>query len=232
MQDTPITWQAIRDDCLGRIRAGEWAQGELIPNEADLAEEIGCARATVSRALRDLADAGYLDRRRRAGTRVAVNPVRKATLRIPVLQEEIEATGAAYGYALISRDMDRPPPAIRGQLGLPADARLLHVIALHQADGRPYAYEDRWVNPAAAPGLMNQDLANVSANAWLVRNVPYSEGTLAISAVAADARIAGALDCPSGAPLVAIERTTRTGDQPVTWVRQHYAPGHRLLTAI
>jgi GntR family histidine utilization transcriptional repressor len=41
-----------------RIADGDWKPGELIPGEVDLADEFGCARATVNRALQDLADAG------------------------------------------------------------------------------------------------------------------------------------------------------------------------------
>ena len=72
-----------------------WKPGELIPNEADLAIEFGCARATVNRALRALAETGILDRRRKAGTRVALHPVRKVTLEIPIIRHEVEQKAAA-----------------------------------------------------------------------------------------------------------------------------------------
>ena len=66
------SWQAVADEVLARIRRRDWAPGDLIPNEVDLAGEMGCARTTVNRALRHLAEAGYLERRRKAGTRVAL----------------------------------------------------------------------------------------------------------------------------------------------------------------
>ncbi|MEX5438517.1 GntR family transcriptional regulator, partial [Enterobacter hormaechei] len=75
-----LGWQRIRDVMMERIRARHYAPGALIPNEADLAAEFGCARATVNRALQELAGAGFLDRRRKAGTRVVAAPRRKATL--------------------------------------------------------------------------------------------------------------------------------------------------------
>ena len=43
-----------------RIYTREWQPGQSIPNEADLAVEFRCARVTVNRALRTLADAGLL----------------------------------------------------------------------------------------------------------------------------------------------------------------------------
>ncbi len=72
------TWQSIRAEGLRRIHDGLWAPGARIPDEADLAGEFGCARATVNRALRSLAEDGFLERRRKGGTRVALTPVRKA----------------------------------------------------------------------------------------------------------------------------------------------------------
>lgn len=204
----------------------------MIPNEAELAEQFGCARATVNRALRGLAEAGYLDRRRKAGTRVALNPVRKATLHIPVIHEEVETKGGHYGYALISRRLALPPLPVRSLLRLAAQDQLLQIRALHLSDGQPYAFEDRWVNPRAVPALLEQDLEQVSANAWLVRNMPYTKGTLSLAAAAADAETARVLGCMTGEPTFTLERTTWMGDQPITWVRLSYPPGHRITTEL
>jgi GntR family histidine utilization transcriptional repressor len=130
----------------------------LIPPETELAREFGCARATVNRALRELAEAGLLDRRRRAGTRVALDPVRKATLEIPVLRHEIEARGASYGYALVSREEARPPAHVRKKMDVGADARPLHVRARHMASGGPSPSPDRWSRLETVPALAEVDL--------------------------------------------------------------------------
>ena len=97
-------WQAVQDEVLRRINNRLWKPGDLIPNETELATEFGCARATVNRALQNLADSGLLDRRRKAGTSVAKHPVRKATLDIPVIRNEIISKGLAYRYSLISSE--------------------------------------------------------------------------------------------------------------------------------
>ena len=49
-------WEAIRAEVLRRIRTRDWAPGGLIPSEEALAQEFGCARATVNRALQELAN--------------------------------------------------------------------------------------------------------------------------------------------------------------------------------
>lgn len=230
--ETGNSWQAIRAEVLRRIRARDWPPGSLIPNEADLAAEFGCARTTVSRALREIAATGLIERRRKAGTRVAIAPSRRATFDIPVLRVEIEARGARYGYALIAQGFDMPPPAVRAGMALPEGARLLHLSALHLADGAPLVHEDRWIDPDVAPGILTVDLARESANAWLVANMPYTDGSLSLFARAADAELAARLGCAEGAALFCMERLTWIGDKAITHVLLSYAPGHRIATEL
>ena len=66
-------YRDVKAEILKRIRRRDWATGALIPAETALAAEFGVARATVNRALRELAEEGVLDRRRRAGTRVSAS---------------------------------------------------------------------------------------------------------------------------------------------------------------
>ncbi|GAA5250538.1 hypothetical protein BMMON3_30210 [Burkholderia mallei] len=47
-------YQEIKDFILARIHAGEWAEGDQVPSENELAREFKVARMTVNRALREL----------------------------------------------------------------------------------------------------------------------------------------------------------------------------------
>jgi DNA-binding transcriptional MocR family regulator len=126
----------IRDTLLGRIVSGAWPPGAAIPHEAALAAEFGVTRPTISRALRDLVDGGLVERRRRAGSRVAPRQSPEAVLRIPVLREEIEAGGGRYGYRLLARRAVPPPAAVRARFGLPREAPALRLRALHLEDAQ------------------------------------------------------------------------------------------------
>lgn len=223
-----LGWRAVHDEALRRIQAREWAPGTMIPGEEDLATELGCARATVNRALRELADAGLLERRRKAGTRVAELPNRRAHLSIALIAEEIESRGARPGYALIARDNAPIPPAQRHALGLAPGADTLRIEALHLADGRPYVHENRWINLAAMPLARTADFAMMSANEWLLRHAPFAHGTLDYSAEATGEAAAPHMGCPPQAPAMVLERATFGPDHPITWVRLTYAPGYRL----
>lgn len=223
------SWQALRAEALRRIRAGDWPPGARIPDEADLAREFDCARATVNRALRDLAEAGWLERRRKGGTRVAETPVRRAVLDIPIIRQDVEGRGMAHGYRLLEDALAPVPPEVAAALALAPGAAWRRVRALHLAGGAPFCLEDRWLNPDRAAGASFEAL---SANEWLVRNVAYVEGTFAWGALAASPGAAAALACAEGAAVLAIDRTTRAEDGPITWVRLTYAPGYRMEAAL
>ncbi len=224
-------WEAIRDEVMRRIRVREWGPGATIPGEAALAVEFGCARATVNRALRDLAGAGVLERRRKAGTRVMLHPVRRATLEIAVMRQEVEARGQRYGYALLGDRVERVPPAVEAALGLLPGRTWRHLVSVHFADSIPFVREDRWLNPAIL-GDAAPDFGTISANEWLVANVPYAAGTIAFSAVGAGAEEALALDVADGTALFIVERTTWTAEAAITSVRLAYGPGYRLQTTV
>lgn len=226
------SWQAVQEEALRRIRSRQWRPGELIPNEAELSQELGCARATVNRALRNLAEAGFLDRRRKAGTRVALHPVRKATLDISMIRQEIEGKGQAYSYLLLSSGLESPPLDVRVRLQGPVDQQQLHITALHMADRRPYAYEDRWINPQAVPEAMTADFEAQSPNEWLLVHVPFEGGSIAFSAKTASQTEAEILACPPGEGLFVIDRATWSKGQVITQVRLIFHPGYHMHTEL
>ncbi len=224
--DRPGTWQAVRAEALRRMRAGDWPPGGRIPDEAELAAEFGCARATVNRALRDLAEAGLLERRRKGGTRVPVTPIRKATFEIAIIRQDVEGRGQRHGYRLLEDALGPPPPEVLAALDWPEGAGMRHLTALHLADDRPFCLEHRWLDATVAPAEVSFD--TISANEWLVRNIPYSGGNIAFLARPADGPAARALDCAPGDALLAVERTTFRDGAAITFVRLTYAPGHRV----
>nr|WP_319383894.1 UTRA domain-containing protein [uncultured Roseibium sp.] len=226
------SWTGIREVLLRRIHDRIWQPGEQIPHEADLAEEFGCARTTVNRALRDLAESGLVVRKRRAGTRVAVNPPQRATLTIPILREEVESLGQPYRHLILERDLRPLPPRLHGAFQVSLGDNVLFLKTLHFANERPYAFEERYINLEAAPEARDMSFNDISANEWLVHNAPYSHGDLSFFAVSADQPLSGKLDAEAGSALFAMERITWAGEQPITHVRLIFAPGYRMRTEI
>lgn len=225
------TWQSLYAEVSKRISEGLWKPGDFIPGEVELAREFGCARATVNRALRQLAEEGYLDRRRKAGTRVALHPVRKATLDISITRLEVEQRGAAYSHAVLSRKHNKAPRHIREIMG-ETKTKPLYLATLHQADNAPFVYETRWVNTEAVPDILSADLSQISVNEWLVENALFTTGRITFSAANASDVEADILKVKPGAALFIVERITWNGLNAVTVVRLAYAPKFEMSTEI
>lgn len=224
-------YREIRDALLDRITSGHWGPGELIPGEVALAREFEVTRPTVGRALKDLADAGLIERRKRAGTRVARRSARDARLTISLVREEIEARGAAYRYQLLGRSVTAGPAGVRATLNLGPRDKLLHVRCLHFADSRPWQLEERWISLAAVPGARDAPFDRLSPNEWLVAEVPYSTAEHVLRAARPTAEEAELLALAPGEPLFAIERTTWMETRGVTFVRLlHPGDGFSLAT--
>lgn len=222
------SFQDVRDEVIRRIQDHVWPQGTLLPTEFELAEEFGCARATVNRALRELADRGIVDRKRKSGTRVAIAPVRQAVFEIAVVRQTIEETNAAYRYALVHRQIAEAPSWLAAQLGLEGRAQVLHLQCMHYADNQPFQFEDRWINVEAVPEVLDQDFEARGPNEWLLEQIPFTDAEIALSAVQSDGQLAEFLAIPPGSPILQMERVTWLKGRPVTLVRMSFHPGYRM----
>jgi GntR family histidine utilization transcriptional repressor len=117
-------------------------------------------------------------------------------------------------------------------MDLAATASLLHVQALHTADDRPYVFENRWINLASVPDIVDVDLNEQSANEWLVKHAPFTHGDIAFTAASATVFEAEILGTERTSALFVIERLTWENETAITSARLAFAPGYRMQTVI
>lgn len=220
----------VKQDIYRRIVEGEWAPGELIPNEVELAAQFQCARATVNRAVRELAEEGFVERKRKAGTRVRMSPVRRAQFEIPIVRQEIEGRGHIYRYALVTREILDTPDWLVARMGLDDRGKVLHLTCMHYGNGNPYQFEDRWINLDALPKAADAVFSSVGPNEWLIETVPFSDAEISFSATSADDLLARQLSCDIGDALFMTERSTWWQDAAITYVRLIFQRGHKMTT--
>jgi len=224
-----LTYRDVKAEILRRIRNDIWPPGRLLPGEVDIASEMGCARATVNRAMRELSEEGVIDRRRKAGTRVNTERKRQVKFQIPVVRREIEATGATYRYALASREVVTAPDWLRTRLALDADVRFVHIECMHYASGQPFQFEDRWINLSTVPAAEHVDWTLETPNEWLVKTLPFTDAEVRFSATAADEKLGRFLLLSVGAPVFSVERTTWLSEKPVTSARLFFGAGYQMV---
>ena len=207
--------------------SGEWGPGHRVPAETELMAHYGCARMSVNKALSALADAGLIERRRRAGSFVCRPRARSLVLDVPDLGAEIAARGQAYGFRLLDREVwHRAPPQAAGLA-----APVLRLEGLHCADGHPLAHEERWVSIATVPAIAAEDFTTSPPGSWLLHHTPWTEAEHRIGAAGASAPVAAALAVAEGAPCLTVERHTWRGTEGITRVCQHFLAGQYELVA-
>ena len=225
-------WLGGQAEVLKRIHDRTWRPGDIIPRETDLAYEFGCARVTVNRALRALADKGVLDRKRKVGTTVALYPTSKATLRIPLIRKEIEEFGRSYNYKLIRKRLNQKPSGNRLLNHFSTNDRLIYIKAIHTSDSKPFVIESRFINQNITPKIKIEEFEKNSPNEWLLANVPYTHGQITFSAINCSNEISSLLKINAGDAVFQIERTTFDKEQVITNVLLTYHKDYRLQTSL
>lgn len=222
--------QRILGDIEGRILSGALAPGARIATEHELAAAYDCSRMTVSKVLTTLANAGLVERRRKAGTFVRQPSSQAAVLEIHDIKAEVLARGEAYRFEIAGRSTRRAAPGDGDFFGSDATGRLLHVTCRHFAGRKVFCLEDRLINLAAVPDAADQSFAEASPGRWLLDTVPWTEAEHRIHAAAATRTEAAALSVGAGTPCLVVERRTWRGETPITSVRLLY-PGkaHQLV---
>ena len=212
--------ERIRSEIEAAILSGSLGAGARLPTEAELMQQYGCARMTVSKALSALAAAGLIDRRKRAGSFVARPRVHSMVLDVPDLEQEVSERGQVYGFTLIDRAIRAPVDAEERQLA--GAGELLAIKGVHLADAVPLAWEYRLVSLAAVPDIAAVRFEGTSPGAWLLRHVPWTQAETRVAAVGANRTVARRLRIALGTPCLSVERRTWRGAEGVTLVRQQF----------
>lgn len=235
--------ERIRSDIEARIISGAWPPGMRIPFEHQLMKEYGCSRMTASKAIGDLAQAGLVERRRRAGTFVAHHEFESFVLEIPQIHALVALSGEPYAFEVLLHKRRKATPSRADEVQLVGRGDLVEVRGIHHAGPKPLALEERYISVAAIPAAADANFSVTPPGSWLLKHVPWSRAEQRITAVAATAREAALLKVAPAAPCLVVERRTWRNGSPVTYVRSifpgdryhlvgHFAPGtHRRLTA-
>jgi DNA-binding GntR family transcriptional regulator len=185
----------------------EFAVGEILPNERDLAARFGVARATLRQALEQLELEGRLQRRRGVGTTVA--PPRVGVAVGPARHTWPGTAGDAWQTAGCTTVV--PPAAVADALETGRDEEVHVVRRSRVSRGQPVAAELLYVPSASVPDVTAIDTPSGTARArGVLRELQRLElegQDRAVELGSARAEDAKELDRLPGAPVLVV--TTR-----------------------
>ncbi|MFH8581405.1 GntR family transcriptional regulator [Streptomyces zaomyceticus] len=192
---------------IGEALDSDFAVGEILPNERELAARFGVARATLRQALEQLELEGRLQRRRGVGTTVA--PPRVG-VDVSTTQHSWPGVG---DEAWQSQDFasDVAPAAVARLLEAGSGERVHIVRRLRVSQGQPVAAELLYVPAGSVPGLSAIDTPAGPARARAVlrelQHLALDGQDRSVELGSARADDAKELDRLPGAPVLVV--TTR-----------------------
>jgi GntR family transcriptional regulator len=214
-----------------RIEAGELQPGDAVPSERELARSHEVSLMTARHALAELEHEGLVDRRRGAGTFVALPRIHFN--RLASFTEQMASRGLPARSRILCASIVEDEQEAAARLALPAHSRLVKLERLRQSGEQSFAVEVCYFSAEEFAGLLSLPLERRSLFATLERDygIELQYADEEVDATPASARIAELLGIHAGAPVLRIRQALfSTGGKATVYVIGFYrSDRHTLL---
>ncbi|NML42264.1 GntR family transcriptional regulator [Ramlibacter sp. G-1-2-2] len=193
-----------------QISRGVYPQGSAIPSEDQLGRLFGVSRITVRRAVTELVDAGWVEKRSGRGTFVlARSDAADAGPPLSLVESFMRRSRQTQARVLeLSRRI--PPPAIANALQLASQEAAVFVSRLRSIGQVPLLAMDAWIVAEQAVHITVERLRHQGlSETLLAHGARFTQVSQSIDAVAAEPHVASLLQVGIGSPLLRIERLMR-----------------------
>jgi GntR family transcriptional regulator len=158
--------EQIRKDILN----GGYQEGDLIPSERELSDQYGLSSTTIRRALNDLVQENFLERKAGKGTFVRQKKVKRDLRKVIGFTKNMQEMGLQPSTQVLSVRLLNANPFARKRLGLIKGEKVVRLERLRLADGIPMMLETRYIRTDLCPGIEKEDL---SFSLWKVFEEKY-----------------------------------------------------------
>jgi GntR family transcriptional regulator len=197
------------------IARGALAEGDPLPTEQSLCEQFGVSRITVRRALADLAEQGYIERRQGVGSFVRQHDRAAAPAGGGSYLDELRQIQFETDVEVIELDLRPPPVSVGHRLGV--SGPLLHVLRLRRErrTGEPLMVTEGWL-PAELGEVVTETALSTTALYDLLSGAGVDIDGMQheLTAEVAGPVNARRLDVPTGSALLRVNRTASVGGSP------------------
>jgi GntR family transcriptional regulator len=149
-------------DLRAGLDAGEWAPGDRLPPERELANRYGCSLITVRRALSELAREQRLQRTPGRGTTVLRPPIERDFAGTMSFTDEMQTRGLDPETRVVAARAQAAGEEVAEALELMVASPTLYLERLRLADGEPLLLEQVYLPAERFPGLLASDMEHTS----------------------------------------------------------------------
>ena len=210
----------LRDE----ITRGARPFGSAVPTEMDLAESYGVSRITARRALGELADAGFVERRRRLGTHVVFRAGTKPIeANIDQTVESLIAFGQNTAVQVLKVATEPALGTIAQKLGLADGEPAIHAVRLRSTHNGPLGLIVSHMRVGLGVSVTSESLTQQPLLALLrAAGVKIGGAVQTIEAMVADPEMAERLQCEPRAAVLHVERLVENSDGLTVLVTSAY----------
>lgn len=211
-----------------RISSGRIGPGAALPPERELADQLGVSRATLRRALADLAAAGLVERHQGRGTFVAGDRLSEEANALTSLTELGASRGLVPSARVLELLVTEADDVDSELFGIAPGAPVLRLHRLRRLDGLPVSLDRTRVPGDALPDLEALDFRRDSLYAALERagRGPV-RADYTVEAVPADPAQARLLEVAVATPLLRASTVSRDGAGRVVEAGEMHYRGDR-----
>lgn len=209
----------------GRLQEGRYRPDAPLPGEHHLSGEFGVSRVTVRRALKQLADEGWIEKQPGVGTFPSASGNRNLELPFNDYLDYLTKTTAPYRLKLVAFEIIKTPEFLKARK-LNLGRRVLKIQRLSLLKAQPVHFLVSHIPGDLAHVVTQRDAAKKHVISILESGgVRITHTDLLISAVPADLAVAAQLGVAAGSPLIAAQRISVGEDgEPVEFSQSYSRP--------
>lgn len=199
-------YTVIKEQLQRKIEDGSYPPGSLMPTEKSFQDQFKVSRQTVRKALEQLSEEGYIERRRGSGSRVLPPRISTNAQFLSTFAEQMEEHGLPHSARVISA-LTREIPSRLRQFVDESEQNIFEVVRLRMSRYFPLVVRKSYVPISIFPDLLEHDLENRALYDILKEEagvVPY-RATQKFYAANAKSREAALLGIEAGAALLVWE---------------------------
>jgi GntR family transcriptional regulator len=223
-------YRMIQEHLLDRISSGILKFGDPVPSERELARMHGVSLMTARHALCALESAGYVVRRRGAGTFVA--PPRIEFNQLSSLTEQMRARGLLMHSRVLDFQIVQDAPEAKSQLMVATDAPLVRIYRLRMGAGEPLVLETCYIPASRCKGLERATLKNGSLFSIISSTygvaLSYADEEVDVTTISTEH--ASLLKLIRNSPVLRIRQVIHSSDgTPIIYTLGLYRPDRHML---
>ena len=165
----PLYYQ-LKEQIKQNIMSGKYKDGDLLPSEREFGNQYELSSTTVRRALNDLVQENFLERKAGKGTFVRMRKVKRDLRKVIGFTKNIQEMGLHPSTQVLSVRVLDANLFARKRLGLIKGEKVVCLERLRLADGIPMMLETRYIRTDLCPGIEKE---NLSSSLWRVFEEKY-----------------------------------------------------------